>query len=440
MRHRSVALALATLGIAAWMAACNADAPRDAAAPTAASVDTPAQGPSSSPTALAPVLEAAADPAQVARGAALFVQHECNRCHTIEGIAPPTAEFDCAGCHVEILAGRYPAAPAELAAWQSRIHSLVEVPRLSASTRLRRAWIEHFLGDTHDLRPNLDATMPRFALPAADVTALAAWLAPAAEEPAPAVGDAARGRAVMESKACGVCHRMQGAPALPAGALTIALEPAALARGQQLAPDLAHVRTRMRPAALQAWLRDPSAVEADAAMPKIPLDEAEIRDVAAYLLQTPLQATAPPPIPARPARLERAVSYEEVDARIFHRICRHCHSNPEIVIGDGGPGYSGGFGFPRRALDLNSHAGVLSGSVGDDGQRRSILAPLPDGTPRIVAHLLARHAEVAGAPVPGIRGMPLALPPLPLDDIALLDTWIAQGRRPPADATEEPPP
>ncbi len=175
-------------------------------------------------------------------------------------------------------------------------------------------------------------------------------------------------------------------------------------------------------------------------MPKIPLDEAEIRDVAAYLLQTPLQPTAPTPIPARPARLERAVSYEEVDARIFHRICRHCHSNPEIVIGDGGPGYSGGFGFPRRALDLNSHAGVLSGSVGDDGQRRSILAPLPDGTPRIIAHLLARHAEVAGAPVPGIRGMPLALPPLPLDDIALLDAWIAQGRRPPADATEEPPP
>ncbi|MFY0541173.1 hypothetical protein [Nannocystis pusilla] len=56
-----------------------------------------------------------------------------------------------------------------------------------------------------------------------------------------------------------------------------------------------------------------------------------------------------------------------------------------------------------------------------------MFAPLPDGAPRIVAHMLARHAEVEGA-APELRGMPLGLTPVPLADIQLVDTWIAQGR------------
>jgi hypothetical protein len=48
--------------------------------------------------------------------------------------------------------------------------------------------------------------------------------------------------------------------------------------------------------------------------------------------------------------------------------------------------------------------------------------------PRIVAHLWARHAEVAGTPVEGVTGMPLGLPPLPPEDIQLIETWIARGR------------
>ena len=51
-----------------------------------------------------------------------------------------------------------------------------------------------------------------------------------------------------------------------------------------------------------------------------------------------------------------------------------------------------------------------------------------DGTPRLVAALMARHAEVAGEPNPEVRGMPLGLPPLPIEDIQLVVTWIEQGR------------
>ena len=59
-------------------------------------------------------------------------------------------------------------------------------------------------------------------------------------------------------------------------------------------------------------------------------------------------------------------------------------------------------------MNLASYADVLSGSLDDAGQRRSIFLPLPDGTPRLVAVLLARQRELAGQPVPGLRGMPLA--------------------------------
>jgi hypothetical protein len=72
---------------------------------------------------------------------------------------------------------------------------------------------------------------------------------------------------------------------------------------------------------------------------------------------------------------------------------------------------------------------VLRGSFDDDGRRRSVLAAEDGDTPKIVEHLWARHAEEAGQAGQGVRGMPLGLPPLPPDDITLVHTWIAQGRR-----------
>ena len=163
-------------------------------------------------------------------------------------------------------------------------------------------------------------------------------------------------------------------------------------------------------------------------MPTLGVTEAEALDIAAYLHQAELESVALGEVPELPASLQREVTYAEVHERIFGKICRHCHSDPNVVIGDGGPGYDGGFGFPKRALDLSTYEGVRSGSLDDDGKRRSIFKEV-DGQPRIVAHLLARHAEVAGRPVEGVRGMPLGLPPIPMEDIVLLKTWIEQGRK-----------
>ena len=41
---------------------------------------------------------------------------------------------------------------------------------------------------------------------------------------------------------------------------------------------------------------------------------------------------------------------------------------------------------------------------------------------------MARHREVEGEPIDGVTGMPLGLPPVPLEDIQLVESWIAQGR------------
>ena len=107
------------------------------------------------------------------------------------------------------------------------------------------------------------------------------------------------------------------------------------------------------------------------------------------------------------------------EVRAFH--------NGKLVMSDGT--YKDAIGNASTTALAANAAATATPTLGPDGKPRSIFTPLPDGTPRIVAHLLARHAEVAGA-APELRGMPLGLTPVPLPDIALLATWISQGRKP----------
>lgn len=412
------------MGALLGLAACESE---PAAAPA------PASGPAAaaqSPVVPEPVRapEAAADPALVAQGKALMSKYECNRCHTIEAVAPTDIDHDCAGCHQKIMAGDFEASPEELSKWQGRLHSLLEVPTLSHTDRLSRYWVAEFLPDAHDVRPNLLASMPRFEMPPEDARAIAAFLVPSAEPDLPELGDPDRGRTLLEDKGCASCHRMTGVPSLAARPTAEPLPADVFARGQMMAPDLRFARDRMRPAALVQWIVDPTAVKPDTSMPALGVTTAEAADIAAYLLQAELDPVPLGELPELPPVLEREVTYAEVDERIFHKVCRHCHSDPNVVIGDGGPGYHGGFGLPKRGLDVSTYPGLRSGSLDDDGKRRSVFKPV-DGQPRIVAHLLARHAEVAGRPVEGVRGMPLGLPPIPMDDIVLLKTWIEQGRK-----------
>ena len=354
----------------------------------------------------------------------LIEKYECNRCHEGSGIASAPVKKHCVTCHAQIHAGTYERGDAAAhERWRARITSLRFVPSLAHADRLRPTWVRDFLLAPHDVRPGLVAQMPRLALTRADAERLAAHLAPgAADEPTPA-RDISRGGTLYRALACGRCHRFTGATVDDAVQHAAGREQTPELASWALAPDLRHARARMTIDSLAHWIHEPRG-----AMPKLGVTPGDARSLAAFIAATPLAEPPKRQPPQRLPVLARDVTWDEVEARVFRNTCWHCHAVPELARGDGGPGNSGGFGFAPRGLDLSSYAGISAGSLDDAGERRSVFGKLADGTPRIIAHLYARHIEEAGGVIEGVRGMPLGLPALPLEDIQLVETWIGQGR------------
>lgn len=363
------------------------------------------------------------------RGLDLMAKHECGRCHEITGVLPAPQSKHCVDCHRDILAGKIDAPPDVLPQWRAAVAPLAD--RLAipdAPGHYRRAWVERFLLDPHDLRPNLHPMMPRLALTPDEARDIATALAPADDEHIEWLrANADRGRALLEEKACGTCHLFTGVPPLPETPPAAVPGEAHLAI-HALAPDLRHTRDRLRVAALIDWLRAPYAIKPGTPMPDPGLTARQARDIARYIMTAPL-APAPEPVaePRLPV-LSRRVDYEEVSRRVFRKTCWHCHGEPDYGIGDGGPGNTGGFGFKPRGLSLADYDGIASGYLDEHGERRSLFAAGPDGTPRILGSLLARREEIAGRSSQSLRGMPLGLPPLSPEEIQLVESWIAQGR------------
>jgi cytochrome c2 len=313
--------------------------------------------------------------------------------------------------------------------WQKNVAHLTSVPSLAAmGKRFRYPWVVGFLMDPHDLRPALEQSMPRLKLTRAEARDIATYLMQGAERPREVAltgADKKRGRSLLEQKACGTCHRFTGVEALP-NAPTSSGKESRLAIS--LAPDLRHARDRLDASTVVAWLLDPQSMKPGTLMPQTPMSPSEARDVATYILESDLAPVPAHQIPELPKPLDRQVTYAEVAEKVLDKTCRHCHGNPDVARGDGGPGNTGGFGFKPRGLQLDSYERVQAGYLDDKGERQSAFVADDHGTPRMVAALLARHAEEAGKPNPDIRGMPLGLPPLPVEDIQLLVTWIAKGR------------
>jgi len=101
-----------------------------------------------------------------------------------------------------------------------------------------------------------------------------AWARREATGPRPPAGDAARGLEAFLAGGCAACHLIKGVTAGTVG------------------PDLTHFggrRTlasgilRNRPEDLAAWLRNPPALKPGALMPKLPLTDAQVSALVAYL-------------------------------------------------------------------------------------------------------------------------------------------------------------
>lgn len=362
------------------------------------------------------------------KGKALVEQQQCNRCHEGTGFAAAPQGKHCVQCHTDIMNDKFGSAESR-AKWQPRVKDIQDAPSLEASQkRFKRSFVESYLLLPVDQRPALVQSMPRLALTREQAKDIAAYLgADDKDDPKP-TGDVAKGRQLLDTKGCGTCHKMTGVSALAASPVPLAIDAKENARAVRLAPDLRHVRDKMTAARATAWLADPKGVKPDSAMPKIPLTDAEIKDVVAYLYNAQIEPAKVIAPPDRLPVLTRKVTFEEVDKKVFHRTCWHCHSEPDYAIGDGGPGNSGGLGFKPRGLNLSDYAGIAAGFLNDKNERESIFAKDAAGVPRLVRALVARHAEEGGAPTGEVRGMPLGYAPLSLEDIQLVESWIAQGR------------
>lgn len=389
---------------------------------------------------------------EAARGRAVMEAAQCNRCHAVSdvsgagrGIAAAEEASGCVSCHVWILSTR--GDPAAIAAqrrtfpdWDRYLDSIVHFRRLpdlgTLTRRVDPAFVRGFLDAPFDLRPHLDETMIPVRLSAADKDAVVAYLVAlngdeavvrgAAKGAAVSEAGVAAGRARFVASGCATCHRVGGEALVPGFDAKFYR-----AMGDQalLAPDLAHVRRRVPRATLVRFIVDPRSVDPRSTMPVMGLDAAAAGEIADFLLSG-VEAAGPAVSAVTAADvplLARAVTYDEVRDEVLGLICVHCHMAPESNAGDGGAGNTGGLGFVGLGLDLESYAGIRRGLL-RGGKRVSVVEPpAPGEPPLLLAALLRRHREVGVGVDVKRPGMPLGLPPLPVETLSLVRTWLAQG-------------
>lgn len=418
---------VASLLTALALASCKEDGPK----PTGE-----ATGPTTSAKPLAepstPAPKTARIPGDAEKGHALIKQFECNRCHDGTGYEPAAFAKHCITCHQDIMSGKFgqKAPKEERDKWKSNVWDYQDAPSLEKlGSRLRAEWIEQYLLDPYDVRPHIEYSMPRLQMTKEQARDMAEYLAK--QNGANAIsfqgGDPKNGRDLLEKKNCGSCHLFSGVPELPTKPTLKGVDEPQR-KGTALAPDLRFTRDRWVLDHLVSWLVDPASMLPGTTMPSHNLRQSEAKDLAAYIVETKLEAPKPKPTPKRLAVLDRKVTFEEVNEKVFKVTCRHCHADPDALMGDGGPGNTGGFGFKPRKLDFSTYRGVLAGYVDDQGERQSVFAKTKDGTPRLVASLLARQLEVSGKKHDEVRGMPLGLPAPTPEQVQLVESWIEQGR------------
>jgi mono/diheme cytochrome c family protein len=342
---------------------------------------------------------------------------QCAVCHVIPEVAEPARTDSCVACHrwvksVAINPKARALARDAFPKWdryERNIKTYAAVPDLGlAAARLMPDWWASYLKDPHDVRPTMPETMVRVGLDPKAIASVRDWARQRAvavpRTPAPSAANVATGEKLFHDRGCAACHTYGGR---------------ALGPGIPQAPDLRHARDRMTDDMIVAWIQNPQGVHPAATMPALGLTNTEALALRDYLvLADPLGTTPSPPKPL--PTITRPVTYAEIEEKVIGKICVHCHMDPAQNEGRTGPGNGGGFGWKATGIELQTVASVRAHG------------------PKIVAALLRRRDEAARdalapgqAPAkitrPALPGMPLGLPPIPDEDIALVQAWVAQG-------------
>jgi hypothetical protein len=309
--------------------------------------------------------------------------------------------------------------------WKSRIRTLIVTPKLRfKQKKLSRKWLENYLKNPVPLRPHLGATMPRLRLSEEEVRVLASELGEDVKDEAPkdSLKSLEKGQSLFRQYGCNSCHEFSR------GIDEVKFDPSQKSTPirRRMAPDLRYARKRLSYKYTTELLTNP-ALRAESGMPSFDLKDDEVENLVNYIFFSPLSSNDLVSSAYQPKLLQRDVRFNEVNTRIFDKVCRHCHFDPkvnQVLPGDGGPGGTGGFGFSGNGVFLNSFETVTSAQV-----TKLIFGKDDEGISLMVRSLINRHLEVEGDFKHGVLGMPLGLPPIPLDDIDLLHTWIEQGAK-----------
>lgn len=143
-------------------------------------------------------------------------------------------------------------------------------------SRAQKKWIADFLKNPQTIRPTLILRMPQFNMTDKDAAIVADYLALAVQKPDvdPESVDAkqftpamvAMGKQLYEVKyQCQACHTIGGT-------------------GGYVGPNLNNAGNWLTPAWIEAWLRNPQALQPDSIEPRRPLTDDEIRALTAYLM------------------------------------------------------------------------------------------------------------------------------------------------------------
>jgi mono/diheme cytochrome c family protein len=204
------------------------------------------------------------DPAQLERGAALFVQH-CVQCHGAPGVAPEPFALGMTPSAANLVHTARTSTPAEIY-WAVR-HGLKLSGMPAWEFRMSDAELWAVVAFVRTLPARTPDDYRAFVrgLPALVPDARAAAGAP----------DAARGRVALHQYACATCHAIPGV----VGA-TVPVGPPLdrIATRAFIAGSLPNTR-----ASMIRWIREPQSVNPRSAMPDLGVSERDAADIAAYL-------------------------------------------------------------------------------------------------------------------------------------------------------------
>jgi mono/diheme cytochrome c family protein len=211
--------------------------------------------------------------ARVLRGAGLYREH-CAQCHGGPGTAPSPH-----GMSMQPVPGPLVDASARwrpqdlywitrhgikmsgMPAWEARLDE--------ADTWAVVAFLMRLPGlDAGAYREMTTAGMPAAGMPATGV--------PAAANVRIAGGDAGRGRRILAQYACQSCHRI---PGVTGSEVDVGRPLDGLAKRRIIAGVLPNSQDN-----LIRWIRNPQAIDPDAAMPNMGVSERDAQDISAYLL------------------------------------------------------------------------------------------------------------------------------------------------------------